>query len=169
MLVYQILKSKSDDAVVTVKSGSLVSEAAKILSDCKIGTVVISQTGKDAKGILSERDIVRAIANRGASCLMDKVDTYMTAKLVTCSRNESADNVLKMMTEGRFRHMPVVEAGDMVGLITIGDVVKARLSELAMEKNALEGMIMGHEAFCWSVDANTCLQSLAQNDCLRAT
>ena len=100
MLVYQILKSKSDDAVVTVKSGSLVSEAAKILSDCKIGTVVISQTGKDAKGILSERDIVRAIANRGASCLMDKVDTYMTAKLVTCSRNESADNVLKMMTEG---------------------------------------------------------------------
>lgn len=144
MLVYQILKSKSDDAVVTVKSGSLVAEAAKILSDRKIGTVVISQTGKDAKGILSERDIVRAIANRGASCLMDKVDTYMTSKLVTCSRDESADNVLKMMTEGRFRHMPVVEAGDMVGLITIGDVVKARLSELAMEKDALEGMIMGH-------------------------
>lgn len=144
MLVYQILKSKSDDAVVTVKSGSLVSEAAKILSDRKIGTVVISQTGKDAKGILSERDIVRAIANRGASCLMDKVDAYMTSKLVTCSRDESADNVLKMMTEGRFRHMPVVEAGDMVGLITIGDVVKARLSELAMEKDALEGMIMGH-------------------------
>ena len=144
MLVYQILKSKSDDAVVTVKSGSLVAEAAKILSDRKIGTVVISQTGKDAKGILSERDIVRAIANSGASCLMDKVDTYMTSKLVTCSRDESADNVLKMMTEGRFRHMPVVEAGDMVGLITIGDVVKARLSELAMEKDALEGMIMGH-------------------------
>ncbi|MDG1448329.1 MAG: CBS domain-containing protein [Ascidiaceihabitans sp.] len=144
MLVYQILKSKSDGAVVTVKSGSLVSEAAKILSDRKIGTVVISQTGKDAKGILSERDIVRAIANSGASCLMDKVDTYMTSKLVTCSRDESADNVLKMMTEGRFRHMPVVEAGDMVGLITIGDVVKARLSELAMEKDALEGMIMGH-------------------------
>ena len=144
MLVYQILKSKSDNAVVTVKSGSLVSEAAKILSDRKIGTVVISQTGKDAKGILSERDIVRAIANSGASCLMDKVDTYMTSKLVTCSRDESADNVLKMMTEGRFRHMPVVEAGDMVGLITIGDVVKARLSELAMEKDALEGMIMGH-------------------------
>ena len=144
MLVYQILKSKSDDAVVTVKSGSLVSEAAKILSDRKIGTVVISQTGKDAKGILSERDIVRAIANSGASCLMDKVDTYMTSKLVTCSRDESADNVLKMMTEGRFRHMPVVEAGDMVGLITIGDVVKARLSELAMEKDALEGMIMGN-------------------------
>ena len=144
MLVYQILKSKSDDAVVTVKSGSLVAEAAKILSDRKIGTVVISQTGKDAKGILSERDIVRAIANRGASCLMDKVDAYMTSKLVTCSRDESADNVLKMMTEGRFRHMPVVESGDMVGLITIGDVVKARLSELAMEKDALEGMIMGH-------------------------
>jgi CBS domain-containing protein len=68
----------------------------------------------------------------------------MTSKLVTCSRSESADNVLKMMTEGRFRHMPVLEDGVLVGLVTIGDVVKARLSELAMEKNALEGMIMGH-------------------------
>ena len=144
MLVYQILKSKSDDAVVTVKSGSLVSEAAKILSDRKTVTVVLSQTGQDAKGTLSARDIVRAIANRGASCLMDKVDAYMTAEVVACSRDESADNGLKMMTEGRFRHMTVVESGDMVSLITIGDVVKARLSELAMEKDALEGMIMGH-------------------------
>jgi CBS domain-containing protein len=106
--------------------------------------VVISATGKDAKGILSERDIVREIANRGATCLSDPVDSYMTTKLITCGRNESADNVLKMMTDGRFRHMPVVEDGEMVGLITIGDVVKARLSELAMEKDALEGMIMGH-------------------------
>jgi CBS domain-containing protein len=144
MLVHQILKSKSDDAVVTVRSGTLVSEAAKILAARKIGTVVISQTGKDAKGILSERDIVRAIANRGTVCLTDKVDTYMTSKLLTCSRDESADNVLKTMTEGHFRHMPVVEDGDMVGLITLGDVVKARISELAMEKDALEGMIMGH-------------------------
>jgi CBS domain-containing protein len=144
MLVHQILKSKSDDAVVTVRPGTLVTDAAKLLADRKIGTVVISATGKDAKGILSERDIVREIANRGATCLSDPVDSYMTTKLITCGRNESADNVLKMMTDGRFRHMPVVEDGEMVGLITIGDVVKARLSELAMEKDALEGMIMGH-------------------------
>jgi CBS domain-containing protein len=144
MLVHQILKSKSDDAVVTVRPGTLVTDAAKLLADRKIGTVVISATGKDAKGILSERDIVREIANRGATRLSDPVDSYMTTKLITCGRNESADNVLKMMTDGRFRHMPVVEDGEMVGLITIGDVVKARLSELAMEKDALEGMIMGH-------------------------
>ncbi|MFT5786684.1 MAG: CBS domain-containing protein [Ascidiaceihabitans sp.] len=144
MQVYQILKSKSDDKVVTVPPGTLVSEAAKILADRKIGTVVVSPDGEIASGILSERDIVREIANRGATCLSDTVDTYMTSKLVTCTRNESADSVLQMMTKGRFRHMPVVEDGVMVGLVTIGDVVKARLSELAMEKNALEGMIMGH-------------------------
>ena len=68
----------------------------------------------------------------------------MTSKLVTCGRNEDADEVLKKMTEGRFRHMPVVEDGKLVGRVTLGDVVKARLNELAMEKNALEGMIMGH-------------------------
>ena len=144
MQVYQILKSKSDDKVVTVPPETLVSAAAKILADRKIGTVVVSPDGEIASGILSERDIVREIANRGATCLSDTVDTYMTSKLVTCTRNESADNVLQMMTKGRFRHMPVVEDGVMVGLVAIGDVVKARLSELAMEKNALEGMIMGH-------------------------
>ena len=143
-LELNILKSKSDDKVVTVPPGTLVSEAAKILADRKIGTVVVSPDGEIASGILSERDIVREIANRGATCLSDTVDTYMTSKLVTCTRNESADSVLQMMTKGRFRHMPVVEDGVMVGLVTIGDVVKARLSELAMEKNALEGMIMGH-------------------------
>ena len=144
MLVHQILKSKSDDAVVTVAPGTLVSEAAKILADRRIGTVVISADGKKAKGILSERDIVREIAGRGATCLTDAVDTYMTTKLVTCARDDSADDVLEKMTKGRFRHMPVLEDGTMIGLITLGDVVKARLSELSMEKDALQGMIMGH-------------------------
>ena len=144
MLVHQILKSKSDDNVVTVTPGTLISEAAKILAERRIGTVVVSADGKKANGILSERDIVREIATRGATCLTHSVDTYMTSKLVTCARNDSADQVLKMMTEGHFRHMPVLEGGTLIGLITLGDVVKARLSELAMEKDALEGMIMGH-------------------------
>lgn len=144
MLVQQILKSKSDDAVVTVTPGTLVSDAAKVLAERRIGTVVVSKDGQSMAGILSERDIVREIGKRGASCLSDKVDSYMTTKLITCGRNESADKVLEMMTEGRFRHMPVVEDGALVGLITIGDVVKARLTELAMEKDALQGMIMGH-------------------------
>ena len=68
----------------------------------------------------------------------------MTAKLMTCTREDKADDILTRMTEGRFRHMPVVEDGQLIGLVTLGDVVKARLTELAMEKDALEGMIMGH-------------------------
>ena len=68
----------------------------------------------------------------------------MTTKLVTCRRDDLAEKILEQMTEGRFRHMPVVEDGVLVGLISLGDVVKARLTELSMEKNALEGMIMGH-------------------------
>lgn len=144
MLVHQILKSKSDDAVVTVTPGTPVSEAVKILAERKIGTVVISADGQTAEGILSERDVVRVMAQRGAAILSDTVDTHMTSKIVTCGREDSADHILQTMTNGRFRHMPVLEEGKLVGLITIGDVVKARLTELAMEKDALEGMIMGH-------------------------
>ena len=144
MLVHQILKSKSDDAVVTVAPGSKVSDAAKILAERKIGTVVVSGDGVTADGILSERDIVRVLAKRGGAILNDPVESFMTTKLVTCHRDDSADEILQKMTDGRFRHMPVLEDGQLVGLITIGDVVKARLTELAMEKDALQGMIMGH-------------------------
>ncbi|MGR3837124.1 MAG: CBS domain-containing protein [Cognatishimia sp.] len=144
MLVQQILKSKGDTGVMTVAPGSLVQDAAKILAEKRIGTVVVSADGKAAVGILSERDIVRELAKRGASCMSDSVDNVMTANPVTCGLGDSADSVLERMTEGRFRHMPVCEDGEMVGLVTLGDVVKARLSEVSMEKDALEGMIMGH-------------------------
>ncbi|WP_136442727.1 CBS domain-containing protein [Pacificoceanicola onchidii] len=144
MQVQNILKSKGSEGVVTVKPGSLIEDAAKLLAEKRIGTVVVSETGKDAQGILSERDIVRVLAHRGAACMAETVDAYMTRKLVTCARADTADSVLTKMTEGRFRHMPVLEGEEMVGLITIGDVVKARLAQLAMEKDALEGMIMGH-------------------------
>lgn len=141
MQVHQILKSKGTDGVYTVPPGTKVSEAARILTDKRIGTVVISDDGKTALGILSERDIVRELARHGGSCLDASVETYMTANPVTCTRDQSADDILSRMTEGRFRHMPVVENGEMVGLVTLGDVVKARLTELAAEKDALEGMI----------------------------
>ena len=87
--------------------------------------------------------MVRELGRRGPACLGDSVDGIMTAKVTTCARSDKADDVLQRMTDGRFRHLPVVEAGQMVGLISIGDVVKARLSELSMEKDALEGMIKG--------------------------
>lgn len=144
MLVHQILKSKSDDAVVTVSPSTRVSEAAKVLAERRIGTVVVSEDGQTADGILSERDIVRELARRGGAILSERVSDYMTSKLVTCTRDDKADDILTKMTEGRFRHMPVVEEGVLVGIVTLGDVVKARLTELAMEKDALEGMIMGH-------------------------
>ena len=145
MLVQQILKSKAKPGVLIVKSGDKVSAAAKILAENRIGSVVVSDDGgATASGILSERDIVRELSRVGAPCLDQPVSAYMTTKLVTCTSQSSAQDILTQMTEGRFRHMPVVEDGRMVGLVTLGDVVKAQLSELAMEKQALEGMIMGH-------------------------
>ena len=143
MLVSQILKSKSDDGVVTVPPGTTVARTAEILSSRRIGAVIVSPDGKAVAGIVSERDIVRALGRRGAVCLADAVDRIMTATVETCTRSEQTDIVLQKMTDGRFRHMPVMEGAEMVGLISIGDVVKVRLTELAAEKDALEGMIKG--------------------------
>ena len=143
MLVQQILKGKGVGGVVTMSPNVTVGEAARELTSRKIGAVVVSSDGRVPLGILSERDIVRGLSASGANCLADRVDGLMTRKLVTCTPNESSDEVLAKMTSGRFRHMPVMDGEEMVGLISIGDVVKARLSELAMEKDALEGMIKG--------------------------
>lgn len=144
MLVSQMLKSKADVGVISVTPTSTVTEAAKLLSEHRIGTVVVSTNGETLDGILSERDIVRELGKRGVSCLNDPVSALMTSKLTTCSPSNSALEVLEMMTEGRFRHLPVMADGKMVGLISIGDAVKGRLAQLAMEKESLEGMIMGH-------------------------
>lgn len=144
MLVQQILSAKGGNEVITVTPGTLVKEAAQILAERRIGGLVVSRDGETADGILSERDIVRSLAVRGATCLSEQIDDMMTRNPVCCSLQDSSDAVLARMTEGRFRHMPVVEDGKLVGIVTIGDVVKARLEELSMEKNALEGMIMGY-------------------------
>lgn len=145
MLVQAILKSKADGSVMTVEPSATVSEAAKILGEMRIGTVIVSEDGgQTAIGILSERDIVRELGLSGSGCLTKPVSTYMTRDLVTATRQDSVEAVLSQMTEGRFRHMPIVEDGQLVGIVTLGDVVKAQLTELAMEKDALEGMIMGH-------------------------
>ena len=104
---------------------------------------MVSPDGKRVAGILSERDVVRVLSERGPGCLDGTVEDAMTSKIVTCGRHDSSDAVLALMTDGRFRHLPVLEDGEMVGLISIGDVVKAQLSELSMEKAALEGMIKG--------------------------
>lgn len=143
MLVQQILKSKSDDGVVTVPPGTTVGKVAETLSSRRIGAVVVSVDGKHILGIVSERDVVRELGRRGPSCMTELVETIMTAKIITCTRADQTDSVLQKMTDGRFRHMPVMEGDEMIGLISIGDVVKARLTELGAEKDALEGMIKG--------------------------
>ena len=144
MLVSQILKSKPEGNVITIAPEASVAEAVALLSAKRIGAVIVSSDGRHAVGILSERDIVRELGRRGAACLDDTVEEIMTANPVGCAKDDESDHVFQKMTDGRFRHLPVLEDGRMIGLISIGDVVKCRLSELAMEKDALEGMIMGH-------------------------
>lgn len=143
MLVSQILKSKSDDGVITVAPGTTVGKAAEMLSARRIGALIVSPDGRHVAGILSERDVVRELGKRGPACLGDIVDSIMTSKIVSCTRHDRTDDVLQKMTDGRFRHMPVMDGDQMVGLISIGDVVKARLMELSADKDALEGMIKG--------------------------
>ena len=144
MLVHQILRSKGDVGVLTVQPDITVGDAAKILSEKRIGALIVSTDGKVPLGILSERDIVRELGRRGTACLNEKASDMMTTKLVTCRPEDSAHDIVTNMTEGRFRHMPVMEGEEMIGLISIGDVVKARLSELSMERDALQDMVMGH-------------------------
>ena len=141
MQVHQILRGKATGGVITIDPDARLDSAVALLALERIGSVVVSADGRRALGILSERDIVRVLAEQGAGAMSDAVEAHMTRDIESCTRSDSAESVLQRMTDGRFRHMPVVEDGRMWGIVTIGDVVKARLSELAMEKTALEGMI----------------------------
>ncbi len=144
MTVAKILQSKGSTDVVSIAPGKAVSEAAGLLAERRIGSLVVSEDGTTVQGILSERDIVRELGRRGTGCLTETVGDMMTRDIITCQKSDKAISVLGKMTKGRFRHMPVVEGGQMVGIVTLGDVVKYRLEEVEMEKTALEGMIMGY-------------------------
>lgn len=144
MLISQILKEKPTQGVITVAPGTRVAEAAGVLSEKRIGAVVVSSDGAHPEGIVSERDIVRELGRRGTPCLDDTVDQIMTRELTCCAPSDRAIAVMRIMTEKRFRHMPVVEDGKMVGFVSIGDVVKARLDELSRQAEDLKAMIMGY-------------------------
>ncbi|QDL92622.1 CBS domain-containing protein [Paroceanicella profunda] len=144
MIVQQILGQKPVDGIAYVTPGSGVDEAVKLLSTRRIGAVVVSRDGKTVDGILSERDVVRELGQSGSVVLEKRVEEMMTRQVRGCALSDTAEDVLEAMTAGRFRHMPVLEGGCMVGVISIGDVVKARLSEIHMEKSALEDMIKGY-------------------------
>ena len=144
MLVSQILKDKPIQEVLKVAPGTTVGAAAGILSAKKIGGLIVCAEPGNPLGIVTERDIVRELGKRGAICLEDKVDDIMTRDLITCAPGDRAVKVLQVMTDKRFRHMPVMEAGQMIGLVSIGDLVKARLEELGAQAEALKNMIMGY-------------------------
>ena len=143
MLVQQILTMKPSHTVVTIAPTATLGEAVDLLAAHRIGAVVVSTDGKRVAGILSERDVVRELGKHGTACLSFRIERVMTAKIISCTAGEQANQVLQKMTDGRFRHMPVMDGDVMLGLISIGDVVKARLAELSMEKDALESMIKG--------------------------
>ncbi len=144
MTVRQILKAKPTHDILTIKPDMTVAEAAAILSEKRIGALIVSKDGQSLDGMLSERDVVRELGKEGKEVLDRKVSELMTAKVITASPDLMASKVLQMMTEGRFRHMPVMEGGKMVGVISIGDVVKDRIQEVEAENSALTEMIVGH-------------------------
>jgi len=143
MLVKQILSNKPE-GVITIAPGATLREAAELLAARRIGALVVSADGRKVAGILSERDVVRELGKRGTGCLDDAVDKVMTRAIYGCKPDDLADQVLEVMTQRRFRHMPVMEGETMIGFISIGDVVAARMAELQMERDALTGMIMGN-------------------------
>ncbi|MFO6463783.1 CBS domain-containing protein [Jannaschia sp. KMU-145] len=144
MFVTQILKSKATTGVLTIDPNASVADAVAELGARKIGALVVSTDGRRTAGILSERDVVRELGRAGQTVLDRIVADLMTTDVQVCAPGDDAQAILERMTEGRFRHMPVEEDGLLVGMISLGDVVKARLSEVSMEKDALQAMIAGH-------------------------
>lgn len=143
MLVKNILGAKASSKIYMITKSHTIDDAVSDLAAHRIGALVVSDDGKTIDGILSERDIIREMGKRGTACLSEKVGEMMTGAVSCCSMTDSAQSVLEAMTEGRFRHMPILENGKLAGVISIGDVVKARLEEMASENSAMVDMIRG--------------------------
>jgi len=144
MLVKHILQTKTQTGILTIKPGDTISDAAAILSEKRIGALIVSEAGDTVDGILSERDIVRELGKNGVGCMSDNVSELMTSTVVACSPDDNIIRLMSKMSEGRFRHMPVVEQGKLVGVVSIGDVVKARIDTIEQENAALTDMIHGN-------------------------
>ena len=139
MTVRSILDSKGHQ-VLNVEPDAKLAAAVKILGEKKIGAVLVMSQGR-IEGILSERDIVRVLSERGAPVLDEPVGSVMTRKVVSCRQSDTVAGIMEMMTLGKFRHLPVVEDGKVVGLISIGDIVKRRVQEYEAEQEALQNYI----------------------------
>lgn len=140
MTVARILANKGHEVVTTQPHRTLL-EVSKILCEKGIGAVVVTDAAGALLGIVSERDIVRALGASGVPALEDPVSRHMTARVVTTTRDSSVHSTMEMMTHGRFRHVPVVHNGRLEGLVSIGDMVKYRIAEIENERKALQEYI----------------------------
>jgi CBS domain-containing protein len=140
MYVSNILKDKGDD-VISLKAAEPVTAALKMMAENQIGAVLVTDAEGVIAGILSERDIVRASHDHGEAVFSKNVGDLMTTEVVTCSPKDPVAAIMGMMTSQRFRHVPVVEDGKLIGVISIGDVVKSRIEEAESEAEALRKYI----------------------------
>lgn len=137
MRVRDVLKAKAIQSVITISPEASVRDLITLLATHSVGALVVSSDGSHLEGIVSERDIVRHV-NEDSAALDRQVAAIMTTDVHTCEGDERVPELAALMTEQRIRHVPVVEAGSVVGIISIGDVVKSRISELEFERNQLE-------------------------------
>jgi CBS domain-containing protein len=142
MSVATILKRKPP-AIVTIEETASVADAAQRLAQHRIGALPVMGAGGRLAGILSERDVVRGVATKGAAVLSEPVSALMTAGVETTTEAERIGDVMQRMSKGRFRHMPVLKDGQLIGMISIGDVVKQRLDEQELEVETLRGFVTG--------------------------
>jgi CBS domain-containing protein len=140
MIVKTILSTKGSE-VITIGPTATLEEAIAVLAKRRIGAVVVLGAEDRVIGILSERDIVRALSERGASALKEPLAQTMTRVVVTCGEADTVSDLMERMTRGRFRHIPVLEQDHLIGIISIGDVVKHRLGEMERESEALRDYI----------------------------
>jgi CBS domain-containing protein len=139
MTVRSILNTKGHQ-IMSVEPDATMTAAIKLLGEKKIGAVLVMNQSR-LEGILSERDIVRVLSERGAGVLDEPVSSVMTRKVVTCKETDTVAELMETMTTGKFRHLPVVDNGTVVGLISIGDIVKRRVQEYETEQEALRDYI----------------------------
>jgi CBS domain-containing protein len=141
MTVSIILADKGRE-VATIEPGATLKSAIALLAQKKIGAVLVLGADNRIVGILSERDIVRAVAQAGAAALDEPVSQSMTRKVSTCTENETIASLMERMTAGKFRHLPVVDQGRLVGIVSIGDVVKHRLQDMERDSAAMRDYIL---------------------------
>ncbi len=142
MRISDVLRVKGRQ-VVTVSPETRVEDLLAVLAEHRIGAIVVSADGTRVDGIVSERDIVRALAQRGAAVLTEPVTAIHTTEVHTVEPEASLEDVERLMTERRFRHVPVVVGGELHGIVSIGDVVKERIGDLETERSSLAGYITG--------------------------